>query len=412
MPRRGKFNSIASSPAEREFSDLILKAIEKQIWAMSTDGLIKLIAVAKRENFEALEKDMGKALKNTQRATVRDGVGIIPINGPLFKRANLLTEICGATSYELILRDLSKLVNSKEVKSIILNIDSPGGDANGCAELAENIYKMRSKKKITAYIGGSGCSAAYWIASACHTIIANDTAILGSIGVQTIVDIDKSESMRFVSSQSPNKNAHPSTEAGASQLQQTIDDLAAVFISKVARNRNVTEKKVMDEFGQGAVFVGKKALAQGLCDEISNFEDLMEEETEEKNTPKTTGEMTVETLVQAYPTLTTKLVKLAQQKGFESGVKSERTRVAEVAEICDDPEKLSGYISSGMSVKDVALEMVKGQKSAPKKPKDPLSTLKEAEQNLGDLNSIPLDDIDDFSDIVAIAQKAGWGDGL
>ncbi|SMF81587.1 hypothetical protein [Pseudobacteriovorax antillogorgiicola] len=96
---------------------IIRKAIESSYWAMRKEGLSSLIASANGEgDFKALEKHLGEKPKYTYRATVRDGIGIIPISGPLFKKANLLTEVCGATSYELVLRDLHGFVEDDSIR--------------------------------------------------------------------------------------------------------------------------------------------------------------------------------------------------------------------------------------------------------------------------------------------------------
>ena len=63
--------------------------------------------------------------------------------------------------------------------------------------------------------------------------------------------------VEFVSSQSPKKRPDVETEAGREQVQTIVDDLAAVFLATVARNRDVTVETVMEDFGQGASFVGQ-----------------------------------------------------------------------------------------------------------------------------------------------------------
>jgi hypothetical protein len=54
------------------------------------------------------------------------------------------------------------------VRAVVLDLDSPGGEVNGCAELAEPIARYRGKKPLVAYVSGTGASAAYWLASACE----------------------------------------------------------------------------------------------------------------------------------------------------------------------------------------------------------------------------------------------------
>jgi hypothetical protein len=77
------------------------------------------------------------------------------VNGPLFKRANMLQAISGATSYEIMRRDLQAAADAG-VHALIMNIDSPGGEASGMHELAQAVYDMRGTMHITAYVGGSG----------------------------------------------------------------------------------------------------------------------------------------------------------------------------------------------------------------------------------------------------------------
>jgi hypothetical protein len=107
-----------------------------------------------------------------------------------------------------------------------MNIDSPGGEASGMHELAQAVYDMRDTMHITAYVGGSGASAAYWLASAAHQIVVDPTAILGSIGVQVAFAEPTAKAgekvYKFVSSQSPNKNADAGTKAGAPKSSKPL----------------------------------------------------------------------------------------------------------------------------------------------------------------------------------------------
>ncbi|HYX35310.1 MAG TPA: S49 family peptidase [Oligoflexus sp.] len=218
---------------------------------------------------------------------MRDGVGIIPISGPTFKRANLFTEVCGATSYEIVLRDLQALIDNPSVKAILLSIDSPGGEANGISELAEHVYAARGRKPIHAYIGGMGASAAYWLASAADKIFAEETAFVGSIGAQVVVrSRNNSGELKFVSSVSPNKNQDPATDAGATEIQRMVDGLGSIFVQKVARNRALSPETVLEKFGQGSLYIGNSALERGMIDSINSFEGtlLSIQETIEKET--------------------------------------------------------------------------------------------------------------------------------
>lgn len=263
----------------------LIEAALSTYWAMEEPALRQLFAIVTREisaSPDALEAFRAKSLDRAERARVRDGVAIIDAYGPLVKRANMVAEMSGATSYEIMFRDLETARRDPGVLGAVLHIDSPGGEALGIGELAEAVHAFRAEKPIVAYVGGMGASAGYWLASAASKIIISDSAILGSIGVQ-IAMLDRTEAdakagvrtLRFVSSQSPGKNADPSTDAGAAAMQKTVDSLAQVFVDAVAKYRGVSAEDVLARFGQGATEVGKDAVVAGLADEIGTFEGAL-----------------------------------------------------------------------------------------------------------------------------------------
>ncbi len=234
------------------------------------------IARENRKTCDAIAREMGKDMKDANAVSIRDGVAVIKVSGPLFRYANLMTRICGATSYELLAQDFSKAVQNPNIKGILLDIDSPGGEVNGCSELSDMIYQARGTKPIIAYASGACCSGAYWIASACDKILAADTAILGSIGVVSIFEKDdEDKTIEIVSSQSPNKRPDINTEEGKAKIQARVDELAEVFIAKVARNRGISEDDVVNNFGAGDVSVGQHAVRNGLADGLSSFEAII-----------------------------------------------------------------------------------------------------------------------------------------
>lgn len=249
-------------------------------WAITEAGLRMVLTVANREglDIEAVETQLGRKLANTQSVTERDGVAVLPINGPIARHANLFSAISGATSIDLLARDFTAALNNSSIRAILLHMDTPGGEVNGVAEFADMVYAARGKKPIYAYVGGLCASAGYWIGSAADVIICDQTAMLGSIGVIAAVPdpaYDSAGDVVFVSSQSPKKRPDPTTAEGKTDIQSTIDSLAQIFVETVARNRGVTADTVLESFGQGGVFVGKEAIAAGLADRLGSYEDVL-----------------------------------------------------------------------------------------------------------------------------------------
>lgn len=229
-------------------------------------------------NPEAVAAKIGRPLDNSRTVTVRDGIAVLPVSGPIFRYANLFTEISGATSIEVLATDFQQAMDDRTVKAIVLEINSPGGEVDGTSELAQHIYDARGQKPIIAYVGHLGASAAYWLASACDEIVCNDTASLGSIGVVGTVCVHKDKHhIEFVSSQSPNKRPNVETESGRAQVQSHIDTLADVFIETIARNRGMSAEDVINQGGAGGLKVGQQAVAAGLADRIGTLEGVLTE---------------------------------------------------------------------------------------------------------------------------------------
>ncbi|HBY61542.1 MAG TPA: S49 family peptidase, partial [Solibacterales bacterium] len=219
-------------------------------WAMTQEYIELMADIAPRENdpIEAVERKLGRRLENTREVTVRDGVATIPVLGPIFRYADFFTAISGGATVEAIAQDLTVALEDPAVRSIVLYIDSPGGEVNGINELGDMIYAARGVKPIAAYGSFLMASAAYWLGSAAERVILDASALAGSIGVRTAVrDPTKtpSRTIEFISSQSPGKRTDPTTDAGRAAIQAEIDRLADVFIAAVARNRGVSVERVI-----------------------------------------------------------------------------------------------------------------------------------------------------------------------
>lgn len=256
-------------------AERVTKALTSIPWAITEDYLRLMIEISLRQNLtpEAVEAQRGEKLQNTYAVEIRNGVAIIPVRGPIARYMNLFSEISGGTSIQALAKDFNAALKNSDVSAILLNIDSPGGEANGVNEFAAMVYQARGTKPITAYIGGLGCSAAYWIASAADEIIADDMAILGSIGVIAALPRDDDPGqIVFVSSNAPRKHLDLATEDGRADVQATLDALETVFVGAVARHRGVDTARVLSDFGRGGVLVGQAAVAAGLADRLGSFE--------------------------------------------------------------------------------------------------------------------------------------------
>jgi signal peptide peptidase SppA len=257
-------------------------------WAITRNALSQMLYYVDRRLEEALDSEavsrhVGRALQNTGgQVEVRDKVAVLDVTGPIFRYADVFHEVSGATSVQKIATQLQTILDAQGIEHIVLNVDSPGGQADGINEMADIIRAANAQKPITAYVGGLGASAAYWLASAASNIVINESAFVGSIGVVVGYEDRNGAAERqgvkryeFVNSKSPRKRPDPSTEAGREQLQEMADNAAELFINKVATFRGVSSDDVVTRFGAGGLLMGAAAVKAGMVDALGSFEGLI-----------------------------------------------------------------------------------------------------------------------------------------
>jgi capsid assembly protease len=303
----------------------ILEYLFSNHWAILPEVLQTILSIAQGENEspEAVAERLGRPLQNTRTVTHRDGVAVLPVGGPIFRYANILTEISGATSVEVLATDFRAALDDPDIRGIVLEIDSPGGQIAGISEFADQV--AAAGKPTVAYISDLGASAGYWIAAAADQVIIRDTAAAGSVGVVATLRRDKKDDrIQIVSSQSPRKRVDPETEDGRAVLQGVVDDIADVFIMQVAAYRRVDPAHVLEHFGQGGLLVGRKAVSAGLADELGSLESIikslgvktMRTKTEPAAQPPVLDRAT---LAAEHPELLATVLNEGHAQGFDQG---------------------------------------------------------------------------------------------
>src|SRR5262249_48344987 len=123
---------------------------------------------------------------------VANGTAILPVFGTLVQRATGLDAPSGLTSYVQLAAEFEQALSDPEVRQILFQIDSPGGEASGLFDLTDQIMQARGRKPVVAFADGMAASAAYAIASAAGKFYVSQSAIVGSIGV-VLEHIDMSQ---------------------------------------------------------------------------------------------------------------------------------------------------------------------------------------------------------------------------
>lgn len=270
-------------------SDRILAAIRSVPWAIMPGYFDAIEAMALRSldhpAVQAVAEDghierhleavavMGDRAAGTRSAAIRDGVGALPIFGPILPRASMMNPSGGgAVALDLLAADFRTLQADSAVRKILLVVDSPGGVTTDVAQFARLV--AQSTKPVVAHVTSMGCSAAYWILSQASEISLDATAMVGSIGVmmggsvQETPDQAGRREVSIVSKNAPNKRPDLTTEDGRAVVQSTVDAIEDVFIAAIARGRGVTEAVVRSDFGQGGTLAGAPAVKARMADRV------------------------------------------------------------------------------------------------------------------------------------------------
>lgn len=291
-----------------------LHLLTSQRWAIRREALERMVAIAERDLPALLPSDddgsrtdqlverakprrglfSAPVTAHAQGTTlgVRDGVAILPIVGPLCRYASWIQEVCGLTSYQIAAEDFRIALEDPAIRAIVLHLDSPGGEVNGCSEFASLIEAARGVKPIIAMVSDGAASAAYWIAAAADEIVVTAAAYVGSIGVYwEVADYSEQEQRagirryQVVSSQSPNKVPDPADAAGKAVMQREVDEFADAFIAQAAGARGMTPAALIAAGDGGAVFIGRFAVERGLADRVSTTEAVLAELASREFTP-------------------------------------------------------------------------------------------------------------------------------
>ena len=220
----------------------------------------------------------------TAMDAMRTGIAVIPIYGSLVKRTVGLQVESGLTSYASIANQIDSAVADPTVSGIVLDIDSPGGEAAGVFELSRRIRTAGQTKPIWAVANDAAFSAAYAIAASAERLFITETAGVGSIGVIALhVDQsakDATDGLRYTAiTAGEHKNDfsphEPLSVQAHASLQAEVDRLYALFTDQVAQMRGIKPQAVRGT--QAALFFGGDAVKAGLADGVLSLDAAVSE---------------------------------------------------------------------------------------------------------------------------------------
>lgn len=311
-----------------------------------------------------------------------DGVAIIPVHGSLINRFGGYYGY--VTGYNFIRSQFSAALMDDDVKYIVFDVNSFGGEAAGCFELAAEIAEARGTKPIIAVVDSNCYSAAYALASAADKIIAIPSAGVGSVGV-VAMHMDMSGwltkiglNITFIFSGKHKVDGNPYEALPAAvkaDIQKGVDKSRATFVSVVAQNRGMDEKVVYDT--EAKTYRADDAKSLGLVDAIAvpraALRSLIDgddaEQSDEDAKTVTTTEPEKENAMGDEVTKEAAAQQAAQAS--QTAAANERARVQGIlncAEAAHNPKQANHLaFNTSMSVEDAKALLAAGAPSAEEK---------------------------------------------
>ncbi len=212
---------------------------------------------------------------------------IVPIIGELVNRGAWLGASSGLVSYEGLQYQISRALQDDSVKSILLDINSPGGEASGAFETADFIRAVNNEKLVVAFVNSMAASGGYALASGAGKIVAIPSSVLGSIGVYYMhLDISQALAKEGIKPTVIFEGAHkidgnpwePLPKDVRADIQAKVAKTYLMFVDTVARGRGhagLTAGDIRDT--EARVYTGAEAVRLGLADQVGTFAEVLSE---------------------------------------------------------------------------------------------------------------------------------------
>jgi protease-4 len=200
----------------------------------------------------------------------------------------------GETMVDDIKIQLHQATMDKDVKAIVLYVDSPGGEVTASDVIYNAVTRARAVKPVVVYMGSLAASGGYYVSCGGKYLMADDTSLTGSIGViietlnyESLMDKVGLQSVVFKSGQFKDmlNGARQMTPEEKAYVQDMVMQTYGKFVGIVARERNIPEAQLRAGIADGRVISGRDALADKLIDGLGQIEDAYAKARELGNAP-------------------------------------------------------------------------------------------------------------------------------
>lgn len=249
------------------YFDEVVSEIQ-QLTGKSEDG--KSFQQISLENYaQVLARFQSRRISSNQ-------IAVIYAEGTIVDGEGTINNIGG----ESFARELRQIRENKDIKAVVLRINSPGGSATASEIIWREVQLIREKKPLIVSMGNIAASGGYWISTGSQQIFAESNTITGSIGVFgllfNIEEISNNQGLSWDVVKTAeladlDTIVRPKTPQELDIYQRYVEQVYNLFIDKVAENRNLKPEQVR-EIAQGRIWSGKSAKEIGLVDQIGGLD--------------------------------------------------------------------------------------------------------------------------------------------
>lgn len=209
----------------------------------------------------------------------KDKVAVIPVEGPIIGGQGGLLGSFGGSSIDQAETYLEKIDESSRYKALVLEINSPGGSPYKSRSFARMIEKLDIYK--VALIKEHGTSGAYWVASSCNEIMADELSSVGGVGTISVrpdfsdfldrlgINFDIQSEGKYKDEGMPFSKI---TEEGKEHRKEMVSEINEIFKQQIKRRRNIAEGS---EVFEGKVYLGKEAKEMRLVDHLGGRDEAI-----------------------------------------------------------------------------------------------------------------------------------------
>lgn len=245
------------------------------------DGIRKALGFKKKEKYLSLKINdyINSGIVLQKHSKAKDQIAVIYAQGMILPGEGSVSIV----SEGAMRKSIKAAREDDKIKAIVLRIDSPGGAALTSELIWRELELTKGKKPIVVSMGNVAASGGYYIAANADYIFAEPTTITGSIGVFGQIPNLHGIATKYGINAEQVQTHENSLEYSIFEplkpqthdfIKEGIENVYDMFLTRVAEGRKMTKEQV-NEIGQGRVWTGVQAKANGLVDGLGSLEDAL-----------------------------------------------------------------------------------------------------------------------------------------